>query len=274
MSTYVEVPNGRINAVADGDGLPIVLIHAAIVDLEAWDKMVPALVARGYRVIRYDMRGFGKTETADVEYDPRADLIAVMDACGVGRAAVVGNSMGGQTALEAAIEYPGRFVAVVTLGSSPGGFEGGATEFEDKLFGRADAMFRATPLDPDAAAEMLVSIWADGPGQPATRLPAQVREFVRTKTLRQFAPGHVSGRALPLEPAGNDRLAELQCPVLAVCGALDISHEVAAAKHIQEAAPYGKAVIWPDVAHLIGLEQPARLVELVAEFLAPLRPWS
>ena len=274
MDRFVEVPGGRIYAVAEGDGPPVVLVHAAIVDLSAWDPMVPGLLSAGFRVIRYDMRGFGRTETADVEYSPRADLIAVMDAHGVDRAAVIGNSMGGQTGLEAAIEFPDRFVAVVTIGSSPGGYDGGATPVEMEFFGRGQKLESATPPDPDAVAELLVQLWADGPGQPPTRLPGSIRDAVREMARREFLPGHVSGRRIALKPSSNSRLGELRCPVLAVAGALDISHEVKAAHRIAEGAPNARAVIWPDVAHLIGMEQPERLTALAAEFLAPLEPWS
>ncbi len=274
MDSFVEVPGGRIFTVVEGEGLPLVLIHAAIVDLTAWDPMMLGLLDAGYRVIRYDMRGFGRTETDDVEFDPRADLIAVMDSQGVGQAAVIGNSMGGQTGLEAAIEFPDQFAAVVTLGSSPGGFEGGATTEEMKLFGRGRALETASPRDPDAIAELLVQLWVDGPGQPATRVPAATRDAVRVMARRQYRPGYTAGRRAPLEPPANSRLSELRCPVLAVAGGLDISHEVKAAQRIAEGAPNGRAVVWPDVAHLIGMEQPDRLTALVDEFLTPLRPWS
>ena len=274
MSRYVEVPGGRIFAVEEGSGPPVVLVHAAIVDLEAWDDVVPPLVRAGHRVLRYDMRGFGRTETLDVEFSPRADLIAVLDAFGVERVAAVGNSRGGQTVLEAAIEHPSRFVAVMTIGSSPGGFDGGATPQEEALFEAAERLEDAVPPDPDALAEMMVALWADGPGQPATRLPAAIRAFVREKARKQFEPGYVAGRIRPLTPPSDGRLGELRCPVLAFSGGLDISHEVKAARHVAAMAPNATAVIWPDVAHLPGLEAPERLAELIRFFLEPLEPWS
>jgi pimeloyl-ACP methyl ester carboxylesterase len=273
MGTYVDVPGGRIYAVDEGSGSPIVLIHAAIVDLDAWDPVAASLVRRGFRVLRYDMRGFGRTETGDVEFSPRADLIAILDAFEVGRVAAIGNSRGGQTALEAAIEFPDRFAAVMTIGSSPGGFDGGATPEEETLFEIADRLEAAAVQDPDALADMMVSIWADGPGQPPTRVPAALRAEVWRKARREYEPGHVSGRILPLVPPGNDRLGELQCPVLALCGGLDISHEVKAVARVAGAAPHARGVIWPDVAHLAGMEQPDRLADLIVEFVAPIAPW-
>ena len=82
------------------------------------------------------------------------------------------------------------------------------------------------------------------------------------------------GRPVFLDPPANDRLEELLCPVLAVAGALDVSTIVAAARRLEEGAPNARAVILPGVAHMIGLEAPDRLNELIADFLAPLRPWS
>ena len=274
VSRFVEVPGGRIYAVDEGSGPPILLVHAAIVDLDAWDLVVPPLLRAGYRVLRYDMRGFGRTETADVEFNPRADLVAVLHAFGVRQVAAVGNSRGGQIVLEAAIEHPDRLAAVMTIGAAPGGFVGGVTPQEEALYEAAERLEDAVPRDPDALAEMMVRLWADGPGQPPTRLPAAIREFVRERARRQFLPGYVSGRIRHLEPQACDRLAELRCPVLAFCGGLDSSHEVNAARFVGENAPNAKSVIWPDVAHLPGLEAPERLAELIVDFVSPLQPWS
>jgi pimeloyl-ACP methyl ester carboxylesterase len=77
-----------------------------------------------------------------------------------------------------------------------------------------------------------------------------------------------------MDPAANDRLDDLKCPVLAVAGALDVSTIVQAARRLDAGAPNARAVIWPDVAHMIGMEVPDRLNALIVEFLAPLRPWA
>src|SRR5450759_2739382 len=106
MERFVDVPGGRLFALSEGAGPAIVLMHAAIVDQRAWDAMVPGLVAAGFRVVRYDYRTFGRSTTDDVEFSNRADLLAVLDAFGIGRAALVGNSHGGQIAIDTAIEFP------------------------------------------------------------------------------------------------------------------------------------------------------------------------
>src|SRR4249919_2566058 len=129
----IEVPGGSLHVVDDGAGPSILLLHAGVADLRAWDAMVAPLVAAGYRVIRYDARGYGRSTTEDVEFSPRADLRAVMDGLGVERAALVGNSRGGQLAFDTAIESPERVVAVVGVGAGVGGFDGGDTPAEIEI---------------------------------------------------------------------------------------------------------------------------------------------
>jgi pimeloyl-ACP methyl ester carboxylesterase len=56
MERYVDVPGGRLFAIDEGEGPPIVLIHASIADLRSWDDVVPGLLGAGFRTVRYDLR--------------------------------------------------------------------------------------------------------------------------------------------------------------------------------------------------------------------------
>jgi pimeloyl-ACP methyl ester carboxylesterase len=85
--------------------------------------------------------------------------------------------------------------------------------------------------------------------------------------------GHVGGREIRLHPPAVDRVGELRCPILAIAGALDFTGVAAAARFLEENAPNARAEIWPDVAHMIGMEQPERLASAITAFVAPLRPW-
>ncbi len=273
MERFIDVPGGRLFVVDEGDGPPVVLLHAGIVDLRAWDAFVPHLLAAGYRAIRYDARAWGRSTTEDVAYSNRADLVAVMDGLGIDRAALVGNSRGGQIAFDAAIEFPDRVVAVVGVGAGLGGFEGHPTPDEIALL---DEMERLEEDGSNVEAIVAVNVraWVDGPGAAPGRAPAWIADQVRTTSILLAASDHVFGRPIVLEPRAAERLGELRCPVLAIAGALDISDVAETASHLQEHAPDARAVILPDVAHLIGMEQPAELAALIAGFLEPLRPWA
>jgi len=273
-TTYVGVPGGRLFVVDEGTGPPVILLHAGIADLRSWDDLVAPLAAAGYRVVRYDGRGFGGSTTDDVEFSRRTDLLAVMDALGIGRAALVGNSQGGVTSFDTAIESPGRVVAVIGVAAGLGGFDGGSTPQEDAIKEAYERVDTAEPFDAGALTAFEVGIWVDGPGQPAGRVPAGIRDAVYAMNLPLNEPDHIGGRVIRPDPPANDRLAQLRSPVLAVAGTLDFSSVVATARRLESAAPNARALVWPDVAHMIGMEVPDRLAAAIIEFLAPLDRWS
>jgi len=274
MERYIDVNGARLWTVSDGAGPAIVLMHAAIVDHRAWDAMVPMLVSAGYQVVRYDARGFGRSDTADVEFSNRADVLAVLDALDIGAAALVGNSRGGQVAIDTAIEFPQRVVAVVAVGAGVGGFEGSLTPDEQTLLDEMDRLESADPTDIAAIAEINVRIWVDGPGQPAGRAPGPVREAVRAMDMANDLPHRVAGRPIRLVPLANERLMELRCPVLAVAGGLDLSDVPQVGERLEAAAPNARAVVLPGIAHMVGMEDPRRLSDLVIDFLRPLGTWA
>jgi 3-oxoadipate enol-lactonase len=273
-TSTVAVPGGSLHVVEQGEGPPIVLIHAGVANLTAWDDVVAHLVAAGHRVIRYDLRGFGQSTTEDVEFSHQADLRAVLDAVGVERAVLVGNSKGGSIAYDTAIESPDRVVAVVGVAGGLGGFDGGETPEEVPVREAYEAIDSAEPFDAEALTEFETKVWGSGPLQPPDRLSPQLRAKLHEMNLPLNQPSRVGGRQIRLDPPANQRLAELTCPILAIAGTLDFSDCVVTARHLEADAPNAKALIWDDVAHMIGMEQPERLATAIVEFVAPLPPWS
>ena len=155
-----------------------------------------------------------------------------------------------------------------------GGFEGSATAEEQALFDEGDRLYDGEPRDVDALVDLEVRLWVDGPGQLPTRVPAAIREAVREMDTPLNTPGRVEGRPIVLDPRAADRLGDLRCPVLAIAGLLDVTGVADTARHIEANAPNARAVLMPEVAHMIGMEAPDRLVELVARFIRPLGTWS
>jgi pimeloyl-ACP methyl ester carboxylesterase len=272
--SVVDVPGGRLLVVDEGSGPPIVLLHAGIADLRSWDAMVPFLTRAGYRAVRYDARGHGESSTEDVEFLPWTDARAVLDALGIGRAVLVGNSLGGMTAIDAAIFAPDRVVAVVGVGAALGGFHVEPTDQIRALEAEEASLEAEVPRDPTAFADFDVRLWVDGPGRPPGRVPSAIREAVRAMDTPLHADGRVAGHRAATRPSASERLADLRCPVLAVAGQLDLPDVVQAAQHLEANAPNARALVWPDVAHMIGMEQPERLAATIVDFLAPLERWS
>ena len=268
----IPVPGGHLNVVIDGDGPPIVLIHAGIADLRAWDDLVPLLVNAGHRVIRYDCRGYGSSPTDDIDYSNRDDVLAVLDAVGIGRAILVGNSRGAMIALDTILESPERFAAFVWVGGGIGGFDGEISAEELAMFEAADAAEMSG--DVETQLDLETRIWVDGVGQPTTRVHARIRDAAIEMNRPLLDPARIAGTPIPLGSSANDRLDEITIPVLAVVGALDVQNTRDSAMRLETAVRGARRVVIPDVAHMIGMEVPEQLADLIIEFVGPLGDWA
>ena len=271
----VDVPGGRLAVHDFGAGPAFLLLHAGIVDAWSWEPLTPFLLDAGYRVVAYDRRGIGDSVSEDVAYSDRADAIAVLDALGIERACLVGNSIGGMIAIDTAVEFPTRVAALVTVGAGLAGYWVDPTPEEAELFDEQDRL--EADGDPEDVADFQVRLWVDGPGQSPDRVPTEIRDVVRDMALgvihAERDPERSQGRPVPLDPPAGGQLGRLTMPVLAIAGALDVSDVAAVARHLEAEVPTARALVMPDVAHLIGLEAPDALARAILELVEPLAPW-
>jgi 3-oxoadipate enol-lactonase len=265
-SGFIEVDGGRIYYEVEGSGHPLLLIHGGLGSLRMWDDQVPAFAER-HRVIRFDTRGFGRTETDDVEFSNRADAVSVLDHAGADTAYVIGQSRGGMIALDVALEFPERVDALVSVAGGIGGYQ-------PQLPAGADAppwdeMERLwTSKEWDRLAELETRVWVDGWGQPPSRVDPELRRRVQDWILTTYRAEKAEGRPQPLESPAVERLAELRVPTLVLVGGVDEAGGVAAERHLAASVAGARAVEFPNVAHMIQLEEPKRFNQVVLEFLA------
>ena len=273
---WIDIPGGRLAAQDEGEGPPVLLVHSAIVNRRSWDPAVPHLVKAGYRVISYDMRGFGESRSEDVEFSAHEDLLAVLDHFGVGQAAVVGNSMGAVFAIDGLLAAPDRFVAFVWAGGGIGGWDKDAAPEEEELFEAESDAEEAG--DWDLAAELDTRIWVDGwrdgVNQPTTRVDPAVRASIKAMDRELLEPGRVYGDRRRLDPPAVERLETIAQPTLVVIGDLDTTGTRSAGKLVAQRVAGARIERLPDVAHIIGMEAPETLAALIVEHLAPLPRWS
>ena len=262
---FVEVPGGRLWTEAAGSGSGVVLIHAGVADARMWDPQWEALAAR-HRVVRYDTRGFGRTETRDVEFSNRADVLAVMDAAGLPSAVLVGASRGGSIALDTALEFPDRADGLVWSCGGISGFDAEDSPQAVELAERGEALLEAR--DWAGAADIDVALWVDGAGQPAGRAPAAARELVRRMCLETYEQDKPFGRPIVLSPPAVERLGSLTVPMLAIVGELDVASIHAAADLLERDVQQVRRVTVHGVAHLPSLERPDWFTDTLLAFAA------
>ncbi|MDE0191697.1 MAG: alpha/beta hydrolase [Gammaproteobacteria bacterium] len=260
---FLAVDGGNLYYEVEGTGDAVVLVHGWLGNLRMWDFLAQAL-AGSYRVVRCDMRGFGRSTTEHVEFAYWADVAALLEHLGVDRAHLVGQSFGGSIALDFALARP---ACVATLTSVAGGISGYRPDLEednvpwsdlDRLWGEKKWV---------ELAELETRIWVDGWSQPATRVDRTLRDRVRRDVLSTYQAENEEGLPQPLEPRAAERLGELNIPVLVMIGTLDEARSRATAAHLVASVPDSRSVEVADVAHMIQLEAPGRVSEELRDFI-------
>jgi pimeloyl-ACP methyl ester carboxylesterase len=260
------VPGATLVGEWAGDGPAVVLLHAGICDRRMWDAEFAAL-AEDYRVIRYDSRGVGDSArdraAGDVPFTYHADLLAVLDKLGIHSATVVGCSFGGRIALDTALAAPDRVAALVLVSARPGGVP------FDPVTEAAVAEIEATIErgDIDAANELEMRLWVDGPGRSPGAADPEVRSFVAEMNRALLSSDWDGQGWQPLDPPAVDRLGEVTVPTLVAVGEHDIPGVITAAHVFAERIPHSHFVRFPDAAHLPNLERPAEFVATLRTFL-------
>jgi 3-oxoadipate enol-lactonase len=262
---FLEGDGARIYYEVEGDGHPLLLIHGGLGDLRMWDGQVPAF-AEQYQVIRYDTRGFGRTETEDVEFTNHGDAAAVLDHVGAASAYVVGQSRGGIFALDLAVDQPERVDALVSVAGGVGGYQPQVSEGgEPPPWEEMERLWEAK--DYAALAELETRVWVDGWGQPRGRVDPEVRRKVSDWIRTTYALEKVEGKPQRLDPPAAERLAEVRTPTLVLIGTVDEPGGVMAERHLADSVAGARVIEFRNVAHMIQLEDPQRFNAVVLEFL-------
>jgi pimeloyl-ACP methyl ester carboxylesterase len=264
-SGFAAINNARIYYEIAGQGQPFVMIHAGVADSRQWNNEF-AHFANRFRVLRYDMRGYGKSEPVEGEFSHLNDLTALLDYLNLDQPLILmGCSMGGGVAMNFALASPSKARALIMVGSAPADLE--LDVARPPKFEEVEKAFDAGDLD--LVAELETQIWFDGMG----RSPAQVNQAMRRLLyeMNRIALSHEVkglGKRLPdSQVPAAERLHELAIPLLVVVGVHDTPYILAAADYMMEKIPSAQKVTFEDAAHLPNMDHPEEFRRVVAEFL-------
>jgi pimeloyl-ACP methyl ester carboxylesterase len=260
---YVDVPGGRLYYEVDGAGPPLTLIHAGVAHLRMWDAQVEAWRDQ-LQVVRYDTRGFGRTETDDVPYSNRDDLRRLLDHLGIERTHLLGASRGGLIGVDFVLEQPDRVRSLICVAS---GLSGNAVD-DPRLADVWPEMDRLeTARDWPALVELETRIWTDGPGQPPDRVDPQVRRQMVHWNLENCLADQQANQAMPATAPAVDRLSEIRVPTLVMWGTLDDLGVLTAGERLSREIPGARHQVFEGVAHMVSLERPSDFNRLVLDFV-------
>ncbi len=247
-----------------GEGPAVALLHGRGADHRMWADQVPVLAAR-YRVVNYDMRGFGRSAPGENRYSHADDLAELLDHLGVPTVVPIGLSLGGGAAVNFAVLHPGRLHGLLAVDSSLGGHAWSA-EF-------AGIMERMQRTAVESGVEAAKQLMLESP--MLNRLESRPEAGRLMRAIFKAYSGIQWTRpdlGRPLVPPAIERLGSIVAPTLVIVGEHDMADFHAIADVLATRIPRARKVVMKGLGHVPSMEDPAAFNRLLLEFLDSLEP--
>ena len=260
---FAEINGAKIYYEVAGEGQPLVMVHAGIAHKSMWDDQFD-FFAQQYKVVRYDMRGYGQSLPIADDYQRHEDIRALLDFLKIDHAYLMGCSMGGGACMNFALTYPERADALMMVGSGPGGFT-----YDDWSPSPLDEAMEEAYQQGDLARinEVGMQIFVDGRGRTPDQVNPVLRKKIYDMNMIAVQNEKLMGRDVPLPMPAAQRLSELHLPVLIIYGDLDEEYILRAADFMATHISGARKVLMPGTAHLPNMEFPLEFNAHVQAFL-------
>jgi 3-oxoadipate enol-lactonase len=267
---FVELADGAaLHYEVAGEGPTVTLIHPGLWDMRTWDREFQTFQDAGFRVLRYDVRGYGKSSRPEPgeSYSHVRDLAALLEATEVIHTALVGCSMGGGIEIDHVLVHPEQVWALVPVASALAGFQ--ENEEEEEWWAQREAPIRAAieAGDLERAQDLRLEIWA--PLGTDDDRGARIRE-IAFDNLHEITMDE-SGEER-LDPPAAHRLEEIDVPTLILEADHDPPDMRRCADFLAAEIMGSRKVVVEGADHVVNMRQPERFEELVLPFLADAAP--
>jgi 3-oxoadipate enol-lactonase len=243
---YINVDRGKLYYEIAGKGDNIVLIHDGMLDREVWDDQFP-LLAKNYRVVRYDRRTFGKSSDPTAPFSHIEDLNQVFIQLKIEKAIVFGMSAGGGLAIDFTLKYPEKVTGLVLVGAVVSGYG-----YSPHMFTRGGHLKSFAELSD--ASKVIKYFAYDDPYEIYSENIKAKEKFVKILERSMHKESGIS--AIPPSRPGAKFLSEIKVPTLILVGEFDIPDVHSHAGVIEYGIPNSKREVILKSGHLIPLEQP------------------
>lgn len=255
---HVAIEGGGLYCEEAGEGFPVVLIHPGLWDCRIWDAQFEAF-AEHHRVVRYDLRGSGRSDPPTRPYSDVDDLRSLLWELSIERCALVGCSSGGQLAIDAVLSDPSSVDALVLVSTNVTGYVWEDPALDDRF----DAVELAVAEDDlERAIDAQMTLWA--PLDPDSETSARIRSIAwdNARVLR-IPETMIRAR----EPAVG-RLPGLEAATLVIVGEHDVREIHTIADLLAERVPGVLKREIHDADHLVMVRQPEVFNRVVLDFLS------
>lgn len=244
-----------------GSGRDVVLLHAGVADHKMWVPQMD-LLTRNWRVTNYDMRGYGRTSLPAGSYAHHRDLVELMDHLDLPSAILIGASMGGEAAINLALEYPDRVVGLILVGPALEGYEfvDGETLAIWEKFEQAQGVG-----DTESAIDLQMQLWLAGLNRRLDDIEPAIIDRVRQWTRPTLDIN--CGEEIPIDPPAIDRLDSITVPTRIIIGEHDVPDMHAIAKLLCERINDCTMKVISNAGHLPSVEKPNEFNLALAMYL-------
>jgi len=254
--THAELPGVRLwFKDTGGNGVPLVLLHAATGSSQVWEHQLPVFTAAGYRVIAYDRRGFGRSTITHQGAQPGTgadDLQALITHLGIDRVHLLGTAAGGFVVLDYALSFPERLRSLVFANSIGGVQDESYLELGRRL---RPPQFNALPPE----------LRELGPSYRAAN-PQGTARWTELALTNQ-----PEGQSAPAQAMRNritfSLLEKIQVPALLLTGGADMYAPPPALRLFAARIKSSESVIFPEAGHSTFWEQPEAFNKAVLDFV-------
>jgi pimeloyl-ACP methyl ester carboxylesterase len=262
VSRVVAVPQGGELYVESkgGTGPDVVLIHGGQLDRRMWDREFDSL-AHEYRVVRYDVRGYGQSPPGPgKQFRSYEDLAALLDSLDIARTSIIGLSLGGRIAVDFAIAHPDRVDRLVLLAPGVSGYPW--TDADSALGPAEERAFAAR----DTAA--MTDLWLRTTYMSTAMKNPEIAPRIRELSLANSGAFLRAAMGQELEPPAWRRLHELRAPTLVVVGTNDNPDIRVIVDSIAAQAPRARKLVISGAGHMLNMERPTEVMSAVHAFLS------
>lgn len=267
---FAPVSGGKLYFERRGEGPALVLIHSAYLDCRMWDPQFETY-GRRCTVVRYDVRGHGRSTADRSGSSDVDDLIALLDHLDLPKVYLLGNSDGARIACEFAAGLPDRVRGLIIVAGNPPDLDPTREEevrFMDTFPQRGQRLLELAGEDRRSEAiDLILEIWA-----PA--VPAPYRERLRTITAENYERfielfRHDASEAHPPAYPVATTLEEGRVPLLSISGAHDNPALNMMMGRFAQKVPGGRHVELAAGDHTPSLSALTEFDSVVLEFLFP-----